>query len=450
MSQPTRKRSQAKAWVNTGPTSGIGHRTALELAKLGTVVLVGRSRSKLDAVQKEIQTAGGHAVSVICDLSDITSARRAAAEIAALDLPIAGVLNNAGIMPMNPFKSAQGWDGTYATDHLGPVAFTEALIPCLPDRANVVFVVSAVEDPERKTATMAGFCGGRYISAAASASDEWLAPGGSKLPGGDAYATAKQGNLAAVLAFARETPRLRFNAVEPGFSPGSNLGRDANVALCVDAGDGCDGCCAPTGPVARDEAWLRASRLTRALSWFSLAWMTAEGTLGLLAGVAAGSISLTGWAVGSVIEGLASVIVVWRFTGSRTLSDTAEHHAQRGVAVSFFLLAPYIAVQASHDLWSGHVSTSSTLGIIVTASSLILMPMLGGAKKRLGRQLHSAATAGEGAQNLLCATQAAAVLIGLGAVALFGWTFIDPVVGLALAGWAIFEGRRAWRGERCC
>jgi NAD(P)-dependent dehydrogenase (short-subunit alcohol dehydrogenase family) len=77
---------------------------------------------------------------------------------------------------------------------------------------------------------MAGFRGGRYISAEASARGEW-SPGGSKLPGGDAYATAKQCNLATVLAFAREMPRLRFNAVEPGFSPGTDLGRDSNVVL---------------------------------------------------------------------------------------------------------------------------------------------------------------------------------------------------------------------------
>jgi NAD(P)-dependent dehydrogenase (short-subunit alcohol dehydrogenase family) len=219
-----------KAWIITGPTSGIGRRTALELAKHGTVVLVGRDRAKLDEVEKEIQAQDGHAVSVVCDLSDITSARRAAAEIAALDLPIAGLLNNAGIMAARPFQTAQGWDGTFATDHLGPFALTEALIPHLSDGANVVFICSGVEDPERKPAVLAGFRGARYISADASARGEW-APGGSSLPGGDAYATSKQCNLATVLAFARETPRLRFNAVEPGFNPGSDLGRDANVAL---------------------------------------------------------------------------------------------------------------------------------------------------------------------------------------------------------------------------
>jgi hypothetical protein len=94
----------------------------------------------------------------------------------------------------------------------------------------VVFVTSGVEDPERGPAKMSGFRGGRYISAEASARGEWQ-PGGSKLPGGDAYASSKQCNLAAVLSLARETPRLHFNAVEPGFSPATGLGRDANVFL---------------------------------------------------------------------------------------------------------------------------------------------------------------------------------------------------------------------------
>jgi NAD(P)-dependent dehydrogenase (short-subunit alcohol dehydrogenase family) len=223
--------SPAKAWIITGPTSGIGRRTALKLAKHGTVVLVGRNPSKLDEVEAEIrEQEGGHAVSVVCDFSDIASARRAAAQIVALELPIAGLVNNAGSFPMTPAQTPQGWDLTFVTDHLGPFAFTDALIPHLPDGANVVFICSAVEDPDRKPAVTAGFRGGRYISAEASTRGEWL-PGGSSRPSYDAYATSKQCNLATVLVFARETPRLRFNAVEPGFSPGSNLGRDANVAL---------------------------------------------------------------------------------------------------------------------------------------------------------------------------------------------------------------------------
>ena len=219
-----------RAYVITGPTSGIGRATALELAKHGTVVLVGRDLGRLDEVRKVIEQKGQHAVSVVCDLSDIFSVRRAAAEIIALHLPMVGLLNNAGIMPTRATKNAMGWDMAFATNHLGPFALTEALVPHLPDGANVVFVCSGVEDPERKPAKVAGFRGGRYISAEASARGEWK-PGGSKMPGADAYATSKQCNLATVMVFARETPRLRFNALEPGFTPNTGLGRDANAFL---------------------------------------------------------------------------------------------------------------------------------------------------------------------------------------------------------------------------
>ena len=223
--------SDRKAYIITGPTSGIGRLTALELAERGTVVLVGRNRQKLEGVQKTIEQKGRHAVSVVCDLSDIASVRRAAAEIIGLDLPIAGLLNNAGIMAMRPMeKTNQGWDMTFATNYLGPFALTEALIPHLPDRVNVAFVASGVEDPERKPAKAAGFRGGRFVSVEASAQGQWTS-GGSKMPGADAYATSKQCLLAAAMVFARETPRLRFNAIEPGFTPNTGLGRDANAFL---------------------------------------------------------------------------------------------------------------------------------------------------------------------------------------------------------------------------
>ena len=226
----TTSSAERKVYIITGPTSGFGYRTALELAKHGTVVLVGRDQERLDEVEQTIERAGQQAVSVVCDLSDLASVRRAAAEIIALDLPLAGLVNNAGIMQLRAAKNARGWDMSFATNHLGPFALTEALVPHLPDGANVVFVCSGVEDPGRRPAVIAGFRGGRYISAEASARGEWE-PGGSALPGGDAYATSKQCNLATVLAFARETPRLRFNAVEPGFSPATGLSRDANVLL---------------------------------------------------------------------------------------------------------------------------------------------------------------------------------------------------------------------------
>src|ERR1700677_1991494 len=221
--------SDRQAYIITGPTSGIGRRTALELAQHGTVVLVGRDRNKLDEIQKTIEQQGQHAVSVVCDLSDMAGVQRAAAEIIALHLPIAGLLNNAGIMQMRATRNALGWDMTFATNHLGPFVLTEALVPHLPDGANVVFVASAVEDPERKPAKAVGFRGARYISAQASARGEWQ-PAGSKMPGADASATSKQCNLATVMVFARETPRLHFNAVEPGVNLTTGLGqRDANA-----------------------------------------------------------------------------------------------------------------------------------------------------------------------------------------------------------------------------
>jgi NAD(P)-dependent dehydrogenase (short-subunit alcohol dehydrogenase family) len=214
-----------KAYIVTGPTSGIGRQAALRLGRLGTVVLVGRDPVKLEEMRKRIERRrGARAVPIVCDLSDITSVRRAASEIIALNLPLAGLVNNAGVMQMRPTKSAQGWDATFATNHLGPFVLTQALMPHLPDGANVLFVASAVEDSERQPAKRFGFRGARYISADASARGEWK-PDGSKLPGADAYATSKQCNLATMFVFARETPRLHFNAVEPGVNAATGLGR---------------------------------------------------------------------------------------------------------------------------------------------------------------------------------------------------------------------------------
>lgn len=200
----------------------------------------------------------------------------------------------------------------------------------------------------------------------------------------------------------------------------------------------------------RTAVWHHAARKARLLSWLSVVWMTAEGAFGLVAGVRASSISLIGWALSSIVEGLASIIVIWRLTGSRTLSQSSERTAQKAVAISFWLLAPYVAVESVVHLMAHVESSSSRLGIILTTLSLIIMPLLGQAKLRLGRDLESAATAGEGTQNLLCAYLAAAVLVGLAANASIGAWWLDPIIGLGVAAIAIREGREAWRGEDCC
>ncbi|MGH3286464.1 MAG: cation transporter [Streptosporangiaceae bacterium] len=179
--------------------------------------------------------------------------------------------------------------------------------------------------------------------------------------------------------------------------------------------------------------------------------MCTEGAIGLWQGTAAGSIALTGWALGSAVEGLASVIVIWRFTGTRALSGTAERRAQRGVAVSFWLLAPYIAAESVRDLAAGHHPEVTVTGMVLTAAALLEMPLLGRAKHKLGRRLGSAATTGEGTQNYLCAAQAAAVLAALAVTAAWpgGW-WLDPAIGLAIAAVSVREGTGSWRGDDCC
>jgi divalent metal cation (Fe/Co/Zn/Cd) transporter len=202
--------------------------------------------------------------------------------------------------------------------------------------------------------------------------------------------------------------------------------------------------------VQPDAAYLQAAKRVRQLSWLSLIWMGAEGTIAILAGVLAGSIALIGFGIDSAIEGFASAIIIWRFTGWRLHSDAAEQRAQKLVAVQFFLLAPYVTVEALHKLITGEQPSTSWLGMALTASSVVGMPLLGIAKRRLADQLGSAATKGEGNQNLLCAYLAGAVLIGLAGNALFGLWWLDPIAALFIAGVAVREGRETWRGEGCC
>ncbi|OBJ20229.1 cation transporter [Mycobacterium colombiense] len=204
------------------------------------------------------------------------------------------------------------------------------------------------------------------------------------------------------------------------------------------------------GITAHDADWQRGAGWARRLAWVSLAVVLVEGVVGLWQGFAVASVALTGWALGGASEALASAMVVWRFSGVRTLSATAERRAQRGVAISFWLTAPYIAAESVHGLTGGHHAETSVIGIALTALALVLMPVLGRANHRLGTRLRSGATEAEGIQNYLCAAQAAGVLVGLAMTALWsGAWWVDPAVGLAIAGVAVWQGARAWRGEDC-
>jgi len=206
---------------------------------------------------------------------------------------------------------------------------------------------------------------------------------------------------------------------------------------------------AATIPVGSAE-YLRYARRAKLLSWASLSYMALEGAVAIAAGIVAGSIALIGFGLDSAIEGFASVVIVWRFTGWRTLSHHAEERAQKLVAVQFFILAPYVAFESIRTLVEGHHADVSAVGIVLAASSLIVMPYLGRAKQRIGSRIGSSATASEGKQNLLCAYLAAAVLVGLLGNALVGAWWLDPMVGLLIAGLAVYEGREAWQGDACC
>jgi divalent metal cation (Fe/Co/Zn/Cd) transporter len=209
---------------------------------------------------------------------------------------------------------------------------------------------------------------------------------------------------------------------------------------------------APTAPApGRPDRELvqRLARRAKALSWLSLFWMTIEGGVAIAAGVVAGSVALIGFGLDSAIEGFASVIIIWRFTGHRVFSDEAERRAQKLVAIQFFLLAPYVAVESLRDLLDGRHPETSWVGIVLALGSIVFMPMLGIAKQRIAEEIGSAATKGEGRQNMLCAYLAGALLVGLLGNALVGAWWLDPAVGLLIAAVAVKEGREAWAGEGC-
>ena len=206
---------------------------------------------------------------------------------------------------------------------------------------------------------------------------------------------------------------------------------------------------APASPRIDRATYRRLATRVKLLSWVSLAYMTFEGGIAILAGVLAGSVALIGFGLDSAIEGFASAIIVWRFTGARMFSEAAEQRAQKLVALQFFLLAPYVGFESIQALIGGERPETSWLGIVLSASSVVVMPYLGIAKQRIADQIGSAATKGEGRQNMLCAYLAGALLVGLLGNTLFGAWWLDPAVGLLIAGVALREGLEAWRGEGC-
>jgi divalent metal cation (Fe/Co/Zn/Cd) transporter len=205
----------------------------------------------------------------------------------------------------------------------------------------------------------------------------------------------------------------------------------------------------PTRPRPVGSERLRLERRARLLAWGGIAWHAAEFAIAVGAGVAASSIALLGFGIDSLIEAIAGLVVVWLFTGSRVRSPTAERRAQQLIALSFFVLAAVVAVEAVRTLLGDDHPDASWVGVGLALVTAPTMPLLARAKHRVGRALGSAATVKEGTQNMLCAYLSIALLVGLLANALLGWWWADPAAALVIAAVALREGRESWRGEGC-
>jgi divalent metal cation (Fe/Co/Zn/Cd) transporter len=194
----------------------------------------------------------------------------------------------------------------------------------------------------------------------------------------------------------------------------------------------------------------RLERQARLLAWGGIGYHFLEAAVAVGAGVAAGSIALVGFGADSLIEALAGFVVLWLFTGARVGSHAAERRAQQLIAGSFFVLAAYVGVESVRSLVGGREPDVSWLGIGLALFTASTMPLLARYKRRVGNKLGSSATVKEASQTQLCAYLSVALLIGLGANALFGLWWMDPAAALFIAAVALKEGRESWRGEGCC
>jgi divalent metal cation (Fe/Co/Zn/Cd) transporter len=194
-------------------------------------------------------------------------------------------------------------------------------------------------------------------------------------------------------------------------------------------------------------------RRGRVLAWFTIAWNSVEGIVGIASGVMAGSIALVGFGVDSYVEVLSGAVVLWRLSKEshgEELSEAAEHRALRIIATTFFVLAAGVAAESVRKLVTGEHPSTSAIGMGLTVVSLIVMPLLARAKRRVGRQLGSHALQADATETVLCVWLSAIVLGGLVLNAVLGWWWADPVAALGIVYVAIREGRQAWQGDSCC
>lgn len=195
----------------------------------------------------------------------------------------------------------------------------------------------------------------------------------------------------------------------------------------------------------------RRPLLERRIRWIVAATITynvVEAGVALVAGRIASSSALIGFGLDSVVEVLSAAAVAWQFSAPDP--HTRERAAMRTIALSFFGLAAFVTVDAVRTLLSAAEPEHSTVGIVLAAVSLAVMPVLSWAERRTGRELGSASAVADSRQTLICAYLSAVLLAGLVLNSALGWWWADPLAAVVIAGFAVREGIEAWRGEACC
>lgn len=185
----------------------------------------------------------------------------------------------------------------------------------------------------------------------------------------------------------------------------------------------------------------------------TIAYNVIEGVIAVTAGFVAGSVALVGFGFDSWIEVTAATIVLIRLRAEirgGTFDELKERRALRMVALTFFALAVYVTVEGVHDLVRGAVPEVSPVGIALTGLSVVVMPLLARAKRRVGEQMGSRLVVADAAETKLCAWLSVSTFAGLAGYAVAGWTWLDPIAGFVIAVFALMEGREAWRGELAC
>ena len=165
-------------------------------------------------------------------------------------------------------------------------------------------------------------------------------------------------------------------------------------------------------------------------------------------GTRVSSSALIGFGLDSVVEISSAAAVAWQFSAKDP--ETREKAALRFIAMSFFALAAYVAVDAVLSLFGVGEARPSLIGIVLASASLVIMPVLSLTQRRAGRELGSLSAVADSKQTLLCTYLSAILLAGLVLNSVWGWSWADPIAALGIAAIAVREGINAWRGDPCC